>query len=59
MPPGIGRKSTADRGPALISIHNLRFFQRWMGEIRAAIREGRLDQLVAPVETLVLTDDGG
>ena len=46
-------------GPTLISIHNLRFFQRWMGDIRAAIREGRLDQLVAPVETLVLTGDEG
>ncbi|MGN6369406.1 MAG: tRNA guanosine(34) transglycosylase Tgt [Phycisphaerae bacterium] len=45
-------------GPTLVSIHNLRFFQRWMGEIRGAIREGRLDRLVAPAETLVLADEG-
>ena len=44
-------------GPTLISIHNLRFFQRWMGEIRAAIRVGRWGGLVAPVETLVLTGE--
>ena len=37
-------------GPTLVSIHNLRFFQRWMADIRAAIREDRLGQLVAPPE---------
>ena len=40
-------------GPTLVSIHNLRFFQRWMGEIRAAIREGRLASLVAPGDDIV------
>jgi len=35
-------------GPTLISIHNLRFFQRWMNDIRAAIKANRLASLVAP-----------
>jgi queuine tRNA-ribosyltransferase len=39
-------------GPTLISIHNLRFFQRWMRDIRAAIAEDRLASLVAPGEGL-------
>jgi len=43
-------------GPTLISIHNLRFFQRWMRDIRAAIRENRLGELKAPEETLVGED---
>ena len=41
-------------GPTLVSIHNLRFFQRWMTDIRAAIREGRLANLVAPSEDLAV-----
>jgi queuine tRNA-ribosyltransferase len=40
-------------GPTLVSIHNLRFFQRWMMDIRSAIREGRLGALAAPTEELV------
>jgi queuine tRNA-ribosyltransferase len=43
-------------GPTLISIHNLRFFQRWMADIRAAIREDRLAALVAPPEELVTAE---
>ncbi len=39
-------------GPTLVSVHNLRFFQRWMEEIRGAIREGRLGELVAPRDAL-------
>jgi len=35
-------------GPTLVSIHNLRFFQRWMGMIRTAITENRLGSLVPP-----------
>jgi queuine tRNA-ribosyltransferase len=41
-------------GPTLVSIHNLRFFQRWMRDIRAAIRENRLNQLTAPSEDLAV-----
>jgi len=37
-------------GPTLISIHNLRFFQRWMRDIRAGISEGRINSLIAPSE---------
>ncbi len=40
-------------GPTLVSIHNIRFFQRWMEMIRGAIREGRLGELRAPEEGLV------
>ncbi len=40
-------------GPTLVSIHNLRFFQRWMEQIRAAIREGTLTHLVAPGNEIV------
>ncbi len=40
-------------GPTLVSIHNLRFFQRWMADIRAAIREERLQSLVAPKNEIV------
>ncbi len=40
-------------GPTLISIHNLRFFQRWMTDIRTAITEGRLNTLVAPKNEIV------
>jgi queuine tRNA-ribosyltransferase len=39
-------------GPTLVSIHNLRFFQRWMTDIRTAIKENRLNSLVAPSEDL-------
>jgi queuine tRNA-ribosyltransferase len=39
-------------GPTLVSVHNLRFFQRWMERIRGAIREGRLGELVAPRDGL-------
>jgi queuine tRNA-ribosyltransferase len=35
-------------GPILLSLHNVRFFQRWMADIRAAIRENRLASLVPP-----------
>jgi queuine tRNA-ribosyltransferase len=31
-------------GPILLSIHNLTFFARFMGEIRVAIGEGRLEE---------------
>jgi queuine tRNA-ribosyltransferase len=41
-------------GPTLVSIHNLRFFQRWMRDIRAAIQENRLNQLTAPSEILAV-----
>jgi queuine tRNA-ribosyltransferase len=44
-------------GPTLVSIHNLRFFQRWMTDIRAAIRENRLATLTAPPNELV-ADEG-
>jgi queuine tRNA-ribosyltransferase len=43
-------------GPTLVSIHNLRFFQRWMSDIRTAIQEKRLNQLVPPPETLAPAD---
>lgn len=33
-------------GPTLTSIHNLRFYQRFMARIRALIGEGRLDAIV-------------
>ena len=39
-------------GPTLVSIHNLRFFQRWMEAIRRAIRAGRLAELTAPSDEL-------
>ncbi len=35
-------------GPILLSVHNLRFFQRWMLYIRDAIRDNRLSGLSAP-----------
>ncbi len=44
-------------GPTLVSIHNLRFFQRWMAAIRGAIGEGWLGELVAPTEELVKVDE--
>lgn len=44
-------------GPTLVSIHNLRFFQRWMMDIRIAIRQGTLAQLVAPTEELAAVDE--
>ncbi len=31
-------------GPVLVSVHNIRFFQRLMGDIRRAIGEGKFDQ---------------
>jgi queuine tRNA-ribosyltransferase len=31
-------------GPVLLSVHNIRFFQRLMADIRRAIGEGRFDQ---------------
>jgi queuine tRNA-ribosyltransferase len=40
-------------GPTLVSIHNVRFFQRWMEKIRVAIGAGRLAELVAPREEIV------
>jgi queuine tRNA-ribosyltransferase len=40
-------------GPTLVSLHNLRFFQRWMRDIRAAIREDRLAGLTAPPNEIV------
>ncbi len=40
-------------GPTLVSIHNLRFFQRWMGDIRAAISTGQLATLAAPSDEIV------
>lgn len=35
-------------GPTLISLHNLRFFQRWMLDIQQAIRDNNCSMLVAP-----------
>ena len=40
-------------GPTLVSIHNLRFFQRWMETIRAAIARGALATLQAPSDEIV------
>src|SRR5688572_30737058 len=31
-------------GPVLVSVHNIRFFQRLMGDIRRAIGEGKFDE---------------
>ena len=31
-------------GPVLLSVHNIRFYQRLMGDIRRAIAEGRFDE---------------
>jgi queuine tRNA-ribosyltransferase len=39
-------------GPTLVSIHNLRFFQRYMQALRAAIRDGTLATLTAPPDDL-------
>jgi tRNA-guanine family transglycosylase len=39
-------------GPTLVSVHNLRFFQRWMQQIRKAIGEGKLGELRAPSDEL-------
>jgi queuine tRNA-ribosyltransferase len=33
-------------GPILVSLHNIRFFQRLMADIRGAIREGRFGQFL-------------
>jgi queuine tRNA-ribosyltransferase len=35
-------------GPTLVSLHNVRFFQRWMLDIRRAIRDNALSGLKAP-----------
>jgi queuine tRNA-ribosyltransferase len=43
-------------GPTLVSIHNLRFFQRWMEKIRAAITGGTLNELAAPSDELAADD---
>ncbi|MHC5112308.1 MAG: tRNA guanosine(34) transglycosylase Tgt [Planctomycetota bacterium] len=43
-------------GPTLTSIHNLRFFQRFMSRIRALIREGRLARIV---DEYPIADAGG
>jgi tRNA-guanine family transglycosylase len=32
-------------GPVLVSVHNIRFFQRLMSDIRRAIGEGTFDEL--------------
>ncbi len=37
-------------GPMLVSLHNVRFFQRWMLDIRNAIRDNALSLLQAPPE---------
>ncbi len=42
-------------GPILASIHNLRFYQRFMERIRALIPEGRLDKMAA--EFPVISDE--
>jgi queuine tRNA-ribosyltransferase len=34
-------------GPMLLTMHNLRFYQRLMAEIRTAIEAGRLSTLAA------------
>lgn len=39
-------------GPILVSIHNLRFYQRWMLDIRRAIRDNSLSCLVPPPDRL-------
>jgi queuine tRNA-ribosyltransferase len=43
-------------GPTLLSIHNLRFFQRWMETIRRAIAAGTLAELTAPGHELALDE---
>jgi queuine/archaeosine tRNA-ribosyltransferase len=40
-------------GPTLVSIHNLRFFQRWMSDIRTAIQSNTLARLEAPTDEIV------
>jgi queuine tRNA-ribosyltransferase len=35
-------------GPTLVSLHNVRFFQRWMLDIRRAIRDNALSTLTPP-----------
>ena len=45
-------------GPTLVSMHNLRFFQRWMEAIRGAIRAGRLAELTAPADDLAREEPG-
>ncbi|HVX86969.1 MAG TPA: tRNA guanosine(34) transglycosylase Tgt [Phycisphaerae bacterium] len=40
-------------GPTLLSIHNLRFFQRWMSDIRTAIKAATLHTLTAPPNDIV------
>ena len=40
-------------GPTLLSIHNIRFFQRWMSDIRAAIKNQTLSTLTAPPDELL------
>ncbi len=37
-------------GPTLVSLHNVRFFQRWMLDIRNAIKDNALSALKAPGE---------
>jgi len=37
-------------GPTLVSLHNVRFFQRWMLDIRNAINDNALSVLTAPGE---------
>jgi queuine tRNA-ribosyltransferase len=37
-------------GPTLVSLHNVRFFQRWMLDIRNAIKDNALSVLKAPGE---------
>ena len=33
-------------GPVLVSVHNMRFYQRFMADIRAAITDGRFKEFV-------------
>ncbi len=44
-------------GPRLCTLHNLRYYQRLMSELRAAIRDGTLEQYVAGIASLYR--DGG
>ncbi len=48
-------------GPTLTSIHNLRFYQRFMARIRALIREGRLPAIGEeyPIVALATSREGG
>ena len=45
-------------GPTLVSVHNVRFFQRWMLDIRRAIRDNNLSALIAPEAGAIRGENG-